>query len=399
MDYKLEPAIPTKTKRAQSELYTTILFAISSWLFLFSSMYVKNGRTYLGFNYVQILVYFSFGLLTSWIFYLYYTKPLDLYYPELFQQNHPARLPLYKAFRFIVMTFGFTGIWQTVLLPLSGLGVVEYFFVVILLLLMLLNYLTAFSSSLNRKKRYIFCVQNPISIIALQAPLFLIKVASWIAPENFYRDKIEGNKTIRTVIAIVFAIFIVSGIMALFRKMIRITPEDKNRANKIARKLGSAVGKVFSIIFTFVLGLTRGPIIILIVSFIVPIVITIVLNILRSDLLNFIEPIFIFFASTGKHQVQTSSTFIICQIVVLLLYILFIIFQDIRIDEGNLKIYLNDFESKLKDLTPEEQEKAKEKLEAYFSADKKEFMYNYASYQEKILKEIKTSDRVEEEVQ
>ncbi len=377
MDYKLEPAIPTKTKRAQSERYTAILFAISSCLFLFSSMYVKNGKTCFGFNYIQIFVYFSFGLLTSWVFYLYYTKPLDLYYPEVFLQNHPARLPLYKLFRFIAMTFGFTGIWQTVLLPLSGLGVIEYFFVVILLLLMLLNYLTAFSDSSNRTRKYIFCVQNPVSIIALQAPLFLIKVASWIAPESFYGNKIEGNKTIRAVIAVVFAVFIVSGFITLFRKMIRITPGNTKNAGKI----------------------THGPIILLIVAFIVSAAGKIILTLVKSDLLSFIEPVFIFFASTEKHQVQTSPTFIICQIAVLLLYIVFIIFQDIRIDEGNLKIYLNDFESKIKDLTPEEQKKAKEKLETYFTANKREFMYNYASYQEKILMEIKQSDNIEGEVQ
>ncbi len=389
------PIVPTKEKRKQKEQRTALLFAIASWLFLFSSMYVKNGKIYLGINYLQILVYFVFGLLTTWIFFLYYAKPMELYYPEGEYVGH-LRLPFHKVCLFVIMVIAFTGIWQMVLLPMSGLGIIEYAFVMYLLFLMLINFLTAFNQSKKKERKYIVFVRNPITIVALQAPLFLIKIATWFTPENFYSSLIEGNGTIRTVIALLFGITMVAGILALYRKTIKI--DSNNKTKKVMAGIGSFFGKIISAITTFVLGLTRGPVIVVIITAFCGLVGIFCIAKVKNDILSFIESILKFFASSGKYQTQISSIFIVSQIATLFLYVFFLAFLDIKIDEGNLIIYKNDFEKRINDLSSEQRELVQNKLEQEFRNNKKEFMYNYTAIRNKIMLEIEQENKSKVEI-
>ena len=356
-----------KTLRQKEEQLTSILFACSSWIFLLSTVYVRNGKTYLGINYIQFLVYLVLGFLNAFIEFLYYTQPLDLLYSG---NNATNKLKLHKFLRFIVMAFACTGIWQCVLLPLSGLGLVEYFFTFILLVFMLANY----ASAINVKKSNInFIIKSPMSLVIFQAALFLIKVATWIMPENIYSAMFTGNDTARWIIAIVFAMFLISGIKALKREPILSTEQKKSiikNGNKLLNKL-----KVF------ILSFTNGPIILLVIAGVGGIIGCIFVIKIKEDLLDLVEPIFKGLLSTGKYQIQQTPMFVICQIAVFVLYCLYLWFISpvLQDKENMLNCYTFKIEQEpeVKQMTYEEKLKLDEQFKIYYLENKKDFMFNY----------------------
>lgn len=379
--------ISYKDKRDKENQMTAIIFAISSWILFFSTCYVRNGRTYFGIHLVQFIVYLILGSLNALVDYLYYAQPLELYYPNNVRDN-TLKLKMHEFLRFIVMTFSCTGIWQCVLLPMSGLGLVEYFFVFILLAFMCYNYKSALNIS-NKKSKYIIFVKSPISLLIFQVALFFIKVFSWFAPENFYRTLVEGNDTIRWVLAIIIAMFLLSGILLLRRKLLPTKKENMMTSNKFIDKLGKILGSLVSSAINFIMTLFSGPIIVFVIIGVICTIGVIGVDSIKEDLLKPVEKILEGTLSTGKYQVQQTSTVVLCHIGAFILYCLYLFILPHKYNEADKDIYIGDFKAELKDLPENERNHVLKKYESYFIENNKDFIYNYRAYKQRALLESK----------
>ena len=80
-----------------------------------------------------------------------------------------------------------------------------------------------------RKKNYFLFqiitsfISSKNSIILLHECLFLVKIITWVLPENFYRENITGNDTVRTFIAIatfiLLCLLLVAGLITVKNKL------------------------------------------------------------------------------------------------------------------------------------------------------------------------------------
>lgn len=371
-------------KRKKEEQFTAILFAVFSWILLFSLVYVRNGRIYLGINNSQFLVYLLLGLFTAFVeLWYYYEQPLDFYYHFEGKGDRELKFRVHKFCRLLVMTFATTGIWQCVLLPISGIGLAEYFFVFVLLVLMLLNYSSAYKS---KNQKYAICVNSPMSLIIFQAGLFLIKVTSWIMPENFYSASITGNDTMRWILAIIIALFIISGLIVLKRKFIPISEESKSTVEKIANKVAKIFGKAVNFVSNFLISLTSGPIILLIVIGLAGFLAFFGIIKIKDDLLNLIEPILESSLSTGKYQTQQTPLFVFCQIFTFILYSLYLyLIKPTKADDDDFKIYCEEMEKNLPD---DEKESFDKILNQQRSEYENDLMYNHRAYEQLAKKSL-----------
>lgn len=306
----------------------------------------------------------------------YYTKPI------IYFRWEKVELRFHLFIRFIIMSIAYTGIYQCILLPFSGLGIIEWFFVACLLALMLFNYKTCPKTMV---------VSSPETLLFFQVCLFFVKLFTWIAPENVYRELIEGNDTARWIIAIIFATFLISGLLALRRKVLPITDEQGNNIKKIGKKILRFFIKVITLIKNFILSLAYGPIIILIIAGVSVLLFGLGVFKIKDDLLKFIEPVLRGILSTGKYQVQETPIYIFAQLGTIVLYGLYqFLIVPIEIKDDTIFDCIEDeIEEEIKELPLSQQTEMLENFKDLYKKNKTEVLYNINAYKEKCFKELK----------
>lgn len=378
-----------KSKREFEKYYTAILFAVSSWIFLLSSVYARNGNTYLGINFLQIIVYFILGAMNAAVDMLYYSKPL------LFYKWERIELKVQLFIRWLVMAFAYTGIYQCVLLPFSGLGLVEWIFVAIMLGLMLENYLHP------SKNMMLNSPSTPL--LLFQVVLFFIKLIAWFAPENLYRALITGNDTARWIIAVLFSFFLISGILSLRRKVLPVSDEQTSKIKDSGKKIVYLLKKIVSYIKGFILSLVNGPVIILVVLAVCVLLVcfgsaAFIVKI-KSDILKFLESFLPSLLSTGKYQVQQTPIYIFSQLGAIILYALYqFMVIPIEIQDDDIFDYIEDnVEENAEHLSQEEKNHLMEKFKDLYRNNKKLLIYNIDAYKKLCFKELNESKEIKKD--
>ena len=367
-------------KIADEQYKSAVLFGISSWILLLSLVYVRNGQTYLGVNFTEILVSVLLGILHTIIDDQYYGQIMDFYNWE-----SEFSLKLQKFIRFLVMAFANIGIWQCVLLPMSGLGLVEFFFVLILLILMISN-----NRSAHKKGSFIFSINSPMYIVIFQITLFFLKIASWIMPENVYKTSIEGNFTIRIIIAVIVLMFIISGILSLKRKILPSTENSKKVAAKSIKAGGNFLKKIGLFVFTVLMSFTYGPIIFSVIIGVGGLAIVALLWTIPKDTLKFVEPMLKGLLSSGKYQFQQTSLYIFSQIILAFLYIFYrILISPSKISDEDLEICLEYVKKDLIFSDSDEKNMFDKEFRQSFCENRTDVFYNPKAYANYILDKIR----------
>ena len=376
-------------KRTFEKYYTAILFAISSWIFLLSSVYARNGNTYLGINFLQIIFYFILGAMNAAVDMLYYSKPM------LFYKWGRIELKVQLFVRWLVMAFAYTGIYQCVLLPFSGLGLVEWTFVAIMLGLMTANYLSQAKNMILKSPS--------MPLLLFQVVLFFIKLFTWFAPENLYRALITGNDTARWIIAVLFSFFLISGILSLRRKVLPVSDEQASKIKAGGNKIASLLKRIVSYIKDFIMSLVNGPVIFLVVLAVFVLLVvfgtgTFIVKI-KSDILKFLESFLPSLLSTGKYQVQQTPIYIFSQLGAIILYALYqFMVIPIEIQDDDIFDYIEDnVEENVEHLSQEEKNHLMEKFKDLYRNNKKQLIYNIDAYKKLCFKELNESKEIKKD--
>lgn len=320
-----------ENKQKKISLNNFTLFCIATWMLLFSFLEVRTGNYVIYFGLKVVPIAF-FSILNTSIDIIYYRQSTKFY----FRSENEVDLKKHLLFRGLVLLLFYLAVYNTALLPFSGFGVVEYIFVAYILLYYLSTYITPTTSSFPT------FISSKNSIILLHGCLFLVKIVTWVLPENFYRENITGNDTVRTFIAIatfiLLCLFLIAGLITVKNKLKiseSVIKSAKTISQNVSTKVGGIVGSGINNANHIVKNGLKTVITPKIVSIIVLIVIAVILISvifliykIRDDMLDLIEPFFMEIFSTGKYTVRLSSLYYVLQVGVCILYAIFLLYKD-----------------------------------------------------------------------
>lgn len=335
-----------ENKQKKISLNNFILFCIATWMLLFSFLEVRNGNyaIHLGLKILPIVI---FAILNASIDIIYYNESTKFY----FKAENEVDFKKHLLFRGIILGFFYVAVYNTVLLPFSGFGIVEYIFVAYILMFYLSTYITP------TKLNFPTFISSKNSIILLHGCLFLVKIITWVLPENFYRENITGNDTVRTFIAIatfiLLCLLLVAGLITVKNKL-KIPESAINSAKTISQNASTKVGGLVSSGINNASQIVKNGLKTVITPKIVSIIVLIVIAVIfiagifliykiRDDMLDLIEPFFMGIFSTGKYTVQLSSLYYVLQVGVCILYTIFLLYKDLSPEDDDINNILMYF--------------------------------------------------------
>lgn len=246
---------PKNKQITKSRLFLdcSLLFLFGSWIYFFSSIHLEKG---LGF-YIEpldwfLLPYLLFGLLTALLDYSYHLKPF------LKEKNVLELVYIFS------LAIAYSGIFKLVMLPSSGLLVIEMLSLAVILFL-----LCGKKVKLKIGKNIVIEDNNPNKLIIPIVFFFLIKLLVVILNiNNPFRDLFENNKFYQWILTIYIILFAFLGLVIFYR---RIIPKDKGQ-----EKENSVIAKGFKgfflcilqglkTFFTLLTGLLSAKVLIIIV--------------------------------------------------------------------------------------------------------------------------------------
>ena len=347
---------------------TCVLFSISTWLLLASFLQIRNNHweVIIDVGLVPVVIAAILNTITDII---YYKQSVQFYYSP---NDDDSNLKMHLLFRGIALGIFYTAIYNTVLLPLGGFGVIEYCLVAYVLFLNLINYImprkVIFNPSSETKKQNKIAtfVSFKKSLYILHGMLFFIKFITWVLPENLYQKLVTGNDTVRTFIAvgvfIMLCLFLIAGIVAIKNKLKisdktidNVTSKTKSVGKKIASGIGKVLKKGGQLIVSAAKAIKMpslvSGIIALVLIVLAGICFIVLINTARSDMLDFVEPLFIKMFSTGKYAIQLSPVYYILQCCVAIGYVVFLLLKDNKPSTNDIDYALNhlNLEDKTKD--------------------------------------------------
>ena len=349
-----------KQKKANKK--TSILFALSTWMLLVSFLQTRNHQFVIHVS-VDMLVAFLCGILHTVIEILYFRQAVKYCYSKEDENKKNINIIL----RGFVLLFAYTAVYNTILLPFSGFGLIECILVFVVLIYYLVSYTTTREININGffDNLNIF-ISSKNSIIVLHVLLFVIKLITFVSVENLYSNIITGNDTIRSFIAIatfcILVMFLISGLVAIKGKLkIPASVENsiKNNTKNVGNKIVGNVAKVAKngagIVASGIKSLALKPIwsavIILIVGVILIGLFIFAIFKIREDMLNFIEPFFLNIFSTGKYTTEINGPYILFKIGFVIIYSVFILYNNINTEDDyvNYVVYYENLDEKNKE--------------------------------------------------
>lgn len=216
--------------REKEKLKTNLLFVLSGLIFLVSYM---NGFR-LDIN-LSFLICLCFGIMNGVIDSIVYFYQIDF-----FKWNEiEYQFRFQKFLRVVFLSIIYTSVYNLILLPPLGLGIIEIIFGFLFLLSIRINIKTNLKNSNNK---YIVGVPN---LIIFQCTLAFLKILSFFLPENWYRVVITGNDTLRIILAAITLLFVIYGIVSLKRKVLPDNSTPKSNGTKIFTQIQKLFGKLF----------------------------------------------------------------------------------------------------------------------------------------------------------
>ena len=276
-------ALDFEKNRKKEKLKTNLLFVLSGLIFLVS---YKNGFR-LDIN-LSFLICLCFGIMNGVIDSIVYFYQIDF-----FKWNEiEYQFRFQKFLRVVFLSIIYTSVYNLILLPPLGLGIIEIIFGILFLLSIRININTNLK---NSKNRYIVGVPN---LIIFQCTLAFLKILSFFLPENFFRVVITGNDTLRIILAAITLLFVIYGIVSLKRKVLQDNSTAKSNGTKIFTQIQKLFGKLFYGISSpmIVLVIIGGGIILLLLTG----------NKIIEDILKFLDKTLGFAFSTGKYTFKPA---------------------------------------------------------------------------------------------
>lgn len=296
--------------------------AVSLLAFAAASLYVQNGVVDLTlFMFPQAAVYFLLGF-----FHAHNVWSLD----NLIRKKQ-------DFFPLISYTILYTGWYNVVLLPESGLGYIEWAIVFIALTMNFIN--EAFAKKIHNP----FMGQRPLVLLFFGLALFLLKMfLFYVFKDNIYESVFLQNDTARNLVGI----FSVCGIGLLLMQLYQhITNRfginiDKKKAHswgkKLTRMLGGLLRKVFQLLTVF----CTLPVVLIVVSsagLIALIIAFKTANEMYQDILALMEPFLAKILSTGENRIHPSHLYSLLQTVAMMTVLFYTVYI-----EKNMKTELKN---------------------------------------------------------
>ena len=353
--------------RDKEKLKTNLLFVLSGLIFLVSYM---NGFR-LDIN-LSFLICLCFGIMNGIIDGIVYFYQIDFFKWDEIEYQFRFQ----KFLRVVFLIIIYTSVYNLILLPPLGLGIIEIIFGFLFLLSITINIITNLKNSNNR---YIVGVPN---LIIFQCTLAFLKILSFIVPENFYRAAITGNTTVRIILAAITLLFVIYGIVSLKRKVLPDNSTPKSNGTKIFTQIQKLFGKLFYGISSpiIVLVIIGGGIFLLLLTG----------NKIIDDILKFLDKTLGFAFSTGKYTFKPS--YLLRFIFGIAIFGLYKSLFCISINNDNsIKPYFIEYikEQYLDNKSEEEKTKITNKIiEEYYNKNKLETILNHKIYINDTLQEI-----------
>jgi len=295
-----------KLKRLSFE---TISLAIAVVVFTLSSLFIHNGFIRTTFVLQQTVVFAILGF-----FHAYNVWELD----NIISRQKQSMFMLFCYF------LVYTAWYNVVLLPLSGLGIVEW---VIVLVILTSNIFTELTS---KKINNPFMGQRPIVLIFFGIILFIAKIILFHSTngDNVYDSLILGNPTARFLVGIFSCIGVIILLMQLYK---HITNKiginiNKSKIQKFFEKIVSLIKKIIVLLIS-IISLPVLIIIIAIVGLIILGVGFVQVTRIYDDVLKIVEYLLENWTSTGENSLHPSNFYYTLQtisMVIVLFYTVYI---------------------------------------------------------------------------
>lgn len=250
----------------------------------------------------------------------------------------------------------YTAWYNVVLLPLSGLGVIEWVFTAFVLFS---DFLCAVTGKRNIRLSYIG--NSNLNLLIFGCLLMIFKIVLfYIFPDNIYISSFEGNSSARFLIlifCITALIFLISFLFKLIKSKTKTSQISSDQSQKFLKKLANGIKKFFRSLLSLITG-PAALIVLLCIGLASLTVIFISVKSITNDILNFVEPYLIKLSSTGKNAVTDSVIYNVCQSFVMASVLIYDIFTKEKLENQSKEIaykQLNETISQL-NLLPEKKQ-------------------------------------------
>ena len=267
-------------------------------VFLMSSAYWANRFLRFTFLKPYFILYFICGAFHAW----------NIRQVMILADERANTIPY-----LIALTLLFTGWYNAVLMPMSGIGFMQIAFTFFVLTADMVSQMTS-------KKLYSpFSGQNPMTLFYFGCVMYFFKVLIfYMFQSNIYDQMFLGNGTGRFLLFV----FVIMGIVMLFGQL------SRNLKNQFTEQEKSFVGKGIEKVFAF-LGKIVKFVIKTIKSLLSPAILVVVILLLGgvgfffsmmkfgqfyNDIMGMIEPLMRNILSTGENQIVMSVPYFLCQL-------------------------------------------------------------------------------------
>lgn len=305
--------------------FITTSLAVAIAAFTLSSLYYNNGFRIESISY-QTMVYFLLGF-----FHAYNVWTLDNVINE---QNK-------NVFVLFCYSLVYTAWYNVVLLPESGLGLIEWIVVFIVLTSNLITELT------TKKINNPFMGKRPTVLIFFGVILFIIKVIifSVVTGNNIYDSFVSGNETVRFLSVLPIIAFLIFGLISLVSQIYKhITNNFEIKADSPF----SFIEKIIKSLLTLSV-IVWLPIIIVMMPFIISILglfILVEISNFYTDTLDFVEDILRLITSTGELSLYPSATYYTFQMISFIV----VIFYTMYIEKEMSDNIMENIEKQIKEI-------------------------------------------------
>lgn len=278
-------------------MYEVLSLAVGTVVFTISSLYWVNGSIHVSSVSSYTAIFVILGFLHAYNVY------------ELDNLVSRRKKGLFWLFCYSLM---YTGWYNAVLLPESGLGYIEW---IIVLLLLSSNIISEiFTKKINNP----FVGQRPLVLAYMGIVLFVLKLFFfYIFSDNIYDSIFLNNGTARFFVGAFSGLGIIMLLMQFTNHVKnKLSLEAQNKIFSAAKGIFQAIVKFVKSIASLIVSCFSGPVVIIIaivVGLLVLLCGFMTANAIYNDILAFVEPLLEKLASTGENLVHPSAPYYMCQ--------------------------------------------------------------------------------------
>ncbi len=326
-------------RTAEPEFWGAGRLTVGIWLLYLSNLYISSlGAFRLKIAmYPDMIVYLMFGAVHAYIMHQF---------NKIIYEDTPKIGPVVETLYIVSDIFVYTAFYSIVLLPLCGVGIIEW----IVLAYMLISTLV-----IAQDHTAVYRFFSPLSFLIIGLCLFLLKVSvTTIFPQNIYREMISGIDTVRWFLfamAVVMLVYYIKGLFD-FRKQNTVAVSDRHSGKRLAAFFGQKAKRLLSIVFT-------APFLITVLGIVVPLLLIggavgfFILGSMMDDFWEAATPLLERLLTTDRQNIILSKSLMIFQTLAYLLYIIYFYYNN-NILQKHIDERFEKISTRINDYYPEE---------------------------------------------